>query len=272
VTGFQATMHERVGAPVSAQRLRAFARARRHSRWVRFAKWAIPLGALVGMAALAVVIVFDPFRTILPGLTVGPITVSGTQVTMERPKLSGFRNDLRPYQVTASAATQDVRQPSLVALKDLRANLATDDQGGTARLEARTGTLDTQKEQMKLEQDVHVRTDAGQAVDLRSAFVDFKAGTVVSTEPVSVSLGSGVIEAKGMRVSDNGRIIRFRGRVQAVFRTSQFGPAAAPGAAAPGAPGPGSPGPGSPGPGSPGPGSPAAPPSAKAPQPVSQRP
>ena len=83
----------------------------------------------------------------------------------------------------------------------------TDDQGGMARLEARTGTLDTQKEQMKLEQDVHVRTDAGQAVDLRSAFVDFKAGTVVSTEPVSVSLGSGVIEAKGMRVSDNGRIM-----------------------------------------------------------------
>ena len=163
---------------------------------MRFAKWAIPLGAVLGMAAVAVVIIVDPFRTILPGLTVGPITVSGTQVTMERPKLSGFRNDLRPYEVTASAATQDVRQPSLVALKDLRANLATDDQGGMARLEARTGILDTQKEQMKLEQDVHVRTDAGQAVDLRSAFVDFKAGTVVSTEPVSVSLGSGVIEAE----------------------------------------------------------------------------
>ncbi len=81
---------------------------------------------------------------------------------------------------------------------------------------------------MNLEQDVHVRTDAGQEVDLRSAFVDFKAGTVVSTEPVTVSLGNGVIEAKGIEVSDNGKIIQFRGRVQAVFRTSQFGPAANP--------------------------------------------
>ncbi|MBM6594045.1 LPS export ABC transporter periplasmic protein LptC [Microvirga pudoricolor] len=228
MTVFQGTMNDTVRPPLPAKRLRAFAQARRHSRWVRFAKWAIPVGSVLAMAAVAFVIVFDPFRNILPGLTVGPITVSGTQVTMEAPKLSGFRNDLRPYQVTATAATQDVRQPNLVELKDLRANLATDDQGGTAHLQARTGVLDTQKEQMKLDQDVHVRTDAGQEVKLRSAFVDFKAGTVVSTEPVTVSLGNGVIEAKGMRVSDNGTVMRFKGRVQTVFRTSQFGPEANP--------------------------------------------
>ena len=33
---------------------------------------------------------------------------------MESPKLTGFKNDNRPYEVTASAATQDVRQPNLV--------------------------------------------------------------------------------------------------------------------------------------------------------------
>ena len=59
--------------------------------------------------------------------------------------------------------------------------------------------LDTEKEQMKLRQDVRVRTDAGQEVKLRSAFVDFKAGTVDSDEPVSVILDNGVIDASGPR-------------------------------------------------------------------------
>jgi lipopolysaccharide export system protein LptC len=229
-------------AQISARRVRAFAQARRHSRWVRFAKWAIPIASLVGMVGVGLVVIFDPFRNI-PGLTIGPVSISGTQVTMESPKLSGFKNDSRPYQVTATAATQDVRQPNLVELKDLRARLATDDQGNMAHLEAATGVLDTQKEQMKLQKDVYVRTDAGQEVRLRSAFVDFKAGTVVSTEPVTVSLGNGVIEAKGLRVSDNGKVMRFKGRVQTVFQTSQFGPAANPAASGGQAPRPASPAP-----------------------------
>src|SRR6478609_3605745 len=133
-------------------RSRAFVRARRHSRWVRFYKVAIPLGAVLGGLAIVVVAFFNPFRKI-EGLTVGPVSVSGTQVTMELPRLTGFKNDNRPYEVTASAATQDVRKPNLVELKNLRARLITDDQGSVARLEASTGILDTQKEQMQLNKD-----------------------------------------------------------------------------------------------------------------------
>ena len=113
---------------------------------------------------------FDPFRNI-ENLSFGSIGVSGTNVTMESPKLTGFKNDNRPYEVTASEATQDVRKPNLVELKDLKARIVTDDQGGVARLEAASGILDTKKEQMKLREDVWSRTDAGQEVKLRSAFV-----------------------------------------------------------------------------------------------------
>ena len=106
----------------------------------------------------------DPFRNI-PGLTMGKIGVSGTKVTMESPKLNGFRNDSRPYEVTATAATQDILKPNLVELKDLRARIVTDDKGGAAKLEAAFGILNTEKEQMNLRQDVKVRTDAGQEVE-----------------------------------------------------------------------------------------------------------
>lgn len=210
-----------------AARSRDYSRAVRHSRWVRFAKVAIPVGSLLGMVAVGLVAYYDPFRKI-QGLTLGPISVSGTNVTMESPKLTGFRNDNRPYEVTASAATQDVRKPNFVELKDLKARIVTDDKGSVARLEAAIGVLDTQKEQMNLREDVRVRTDAGQEVQLRSAFVDFKAGSVLSDEPVVVSLGNGVIEATGLEVTDNGKVMHFKGRVRTTFERSAASDAPAP--------------------------------------------
>jgi lipopolysaccharide export system protein LptC len=209
-------------------RTRAFNKARRHSRWVRLAKIAIPLGSVVAGAAIMLVAYYEPFKKI-ENLSFGSIGVNGTNVTMEAPKLTGFKNDNRPYEVTASAATQDVRNPNFVELKDLRARLVTDDKGGTARLQANIGVLDTQKEQMNLHQDVRVRTDAGQEVHMRSAFVDFKANSVTSDEPVTVILGgNGQIEAEGLKVTDNGKVLSFKGRVRSTFLPSQASDANAP--------------------------------------------
>lgn len=212
----------------SATRSRAFNKARRHSRWVRLAKVAIPLGSLLSMAAVAAFAYFEPFRQI-DDLSFGSIGVNGTNVTMEAPKLTGFKNDNRPYEVTASAATQDVRKPNFVELKDLRARIVTDDKGSAARLEADIGILDTQKEQMNLRQNVRVRTDGGQEVHMRSAFVNFKSGGVTSNEPVTVILGgNGQIEAEGLRVTDNGKILSFRGRVRTTFLPAKSSEPAAP--------------------------------------------
>jgi len=200
-------------------RSRAFSKARRHSRWVRFAKIAIPLGALVGMAGVGVLAYYNPFQQI-ENLSFDSIGVSGTNVTMESPKLTGFKNDNRPYEVTASAATQDVRKPDLVQLKDLKARIVTDERGSVARLQADSGVLDTKREQMRLRQNIVVTTDAGHEVRLRTAFVRFKAGSVVSKDPVTVSFGNGTIEAEGLDVTDNGKIMSFKGRVRTVIQPS----------------------------------------------------
>ncbi len=210
----------RAAAPVP--RARAIAAARRHSRTVWLLKRVIPLGAVLGVVAVGFFAFFNPFR-VVENVSVGPVSVKGTQVTMELPKLTGFKDDQRPYEVTASAATQDVRQPNLVELKDLKARIVTDDKGNAAKLEAASGVLDTQKERMELRQSVRVRTDSGQDVQLRSAEVDFKAGTVVSNEPVRVSLANGVIDAAGLEVKDSGRVLHFRGRVSTVFESVQEG-------------------------------------------------
>ena len=199
---------------------RAFNKARRHSRWVLFAKIAIPVGSLIGMAAVGFVAYYDPFRQI-ENLSFGSIGVSGTNVTMASPKLTGFKNDNRPYEVTASEATQDVRKPNLVQLKDLKARIVTDERGSVARLQAASGVLDTKREQMRLRNDIVVTTDAGHEVKLRSAFVQFKSGAVTSNQPVTVSFGDGVIQAEGLKVMDNGKVMSFEGRVRTVFEPSR---------------------------------------------------
>jgi lipopolysaccharide export system protein LptC len=209
-------MMQASGAEEPRRRSRAFSKARRHSRWVRFFKIAIPLGAVIGIGGVSFVAFFDPFRQI-QGLTLGPVSVSGTQVAMESPKLTGFRNDSRPYEVTATQALQDVKKPNIVELREMKAKITMNDQGGIARLEAKNGTLDTQHERMTLRDDVRVWTENGQEVKLRSASVNFKAGTVVSKEPVVVTLPNGVINAAGVEVTENGKVLRFAGRVSTVF-------------------------------------------------------
>lgn len=212
-------------------RLRAHVQARRHSARVRFFKRAIPFAA--GGAAVLVLVAtfFNPFRG-GGGLTLGPLSVSGGKITMESPRLTGFRSkDARPYEVTASAATQDVRKPNVVELKDLRARFSTDEAGGAARLEAATGVFDTQKEQLELRDSVRITSDAGHDVALRSAAIDFKAGTVVSREPVAVRLTGGFVEADGMEISDNGKVMVFTGRVRTTFAAATPAPPPPEGAA-----------------------------------------
>ncbi len=223
------TGEEKAAAP----RRRAYAAARRHSARVRLLKIVIPAGAVLGAAAVGAVAFLDPFRR-MDGVTMGPLSVSGTKITMENPRLTGYRQDDRPYEVTASAAMQDVRKPTLVELKDMRGRLATDASGGTARLEAATGVFDTQKERLELKDDVRVRTDAGQEVVLTSASVDFKAGTVVSREPVTVAFPGGSIRADALDVSDGGKVIVFQGRVRSEFRSPEDGQAPGRAAQSPG--------------------------------------
>ena len=201
---------------------RAYAQARRHSSRVRLLRRAIPVGAGLAVTAVVAFAWLDPMGKLGAAVTLGPVSVSGTKVVMENPRLSGYRKDARPYEVTASTALQDVRKPTLVELKGMRGRIALDDGSGTARLEAGAGVFDTQKEQLSLAEGVRVSTDQGHEARLRTAAIDFKAGTVTSREPVTVLIPNGSVEAEGgVEISDNGKVISFLGGVRAVFRPAE---------------------------------------------------
>jgi len=204
------------GQAVAAARTRAHAQAYRHSGRVRTMRRLIPVAA-GGAVALLLAYLFNPFAASLPGVSVGPVTVAGSKVRMESPRLAGFRQGNRGYEVTADAALQDVRKPSLIELERMRGHLATDDQGGMARLSAASGLFDTAREALDLKDDIRIWTDKGEEARLRSAAVVFKTGSVSSQEPVTVSTPRATVNANALDVVENGKRISFIGNVHVVI-------------------------------------------------------
>lgn len=197
-------------------RQRAYDAARRHSARVRLLKRAIPIGAVCAVGLVGAAMVYNPFGRV-PGLAMGPISLSGTKIAMENPRLTGYRKDSRPYEVTAKTAFQDVRTPGIIELSDLHAKLRLDAAGTTAELVSNGGVFDTGKDHLELSRDIRITTSRGEEVLLRSASIDMKAGTAVSRDPVKITSRSGRIEAEGVTIADNGSTISFTGRVRTQF-------------------------------------------------------
>jgi len=206
-------------SPAADAAARAYRAAVRHSARVRFLKKAIPIGSAVAIAIVVFIGIFDPFGR-LGGLTLGPVSLSGTKITMAAPKLRGYRAGSRPYEMTAESASQDARKPNLVELNEIRGQVTLENDG-RAHIEATTGVYDSQSEKLELAGRVNVRTDTGYNAHLTTASVDFKAGKVTSTEPVTVDIGNGSIKADRLDIDDNGKHIVFEGRVRAIMDAEQ---------------------------------------------------
>jgi lipopolysaccharide export system protein LptC len=205
------------GLALAAARSRVHARAYRHSAHVRWLRRLIPV-VTGGASALLVAHLFNPFAANLPGVSVGTVTLAGSKVRMENPRLSGFRKGTRAYEVTADAALQDVRKPSQIELEQMRGHIATDDQGGLARLSAASGLFDSAREALDLKTDVRVWTDKGEEAKLQTAAIAFKTGSIVSKDPVTVTTRKGTVDADGLDVVENGKVISFIGNVHVFIK------------------------------------------------------
>jgi lipopolysaccharide export system protein LptC len=190
--------------------------AMRHSRRVRFLRKAIPVtcvAAVLGPIAWGVV---APFARSVADVKIGPISVSGSKVTMESPKLSGFKKDNKAYEVTAFQAIQDLKQPSVVELNKLTARLEQEDKK-FAHLTSDWGRLDQTADRLDLKGNVRMRTDTGYEADMLSARISIKSGDVSSSEPVTVRSLTGTISADSVEVRDNGKHAIFQGRVRSIL-------------------------------------------------------
>ncbi len=199
-------------APPS-DREHAFAKAKRRSGRVRFFRFAILIGGLGAVAATLVVVFFNPFATKLGALNFNALSVEGTKIVMERPKLAGFRSDGQAYLLTAERALQDVKQPTLVQLRKVDGEIGT--AGGEAtHLSADGGVYDNLGERMELSGNVRIKNGRF-TVLLRSARFDFKSGVYGSDERVEVQGGDGttIFADRGSAIN-HGQELTFEGHVR----------------------------------------------------------
>lgn len=203
----------------------AFANALRHSRRVRFLRKAIPVFCVAAVAGPVAWGVIAPFARVGMDVQVGPVSMAGTKITMELPRLSGFKKDGKSYEVTAQQAVQDIKTPSIVELNNLTSRMEQDAKK-FARLSADWGRFDQSADNLDLKGNVRVRTDNGYEADLLSAKINVKTGDVVSIEPVVVRSVSATVTADRAEVRENGRHAIFEGRVRSIF-TQTDAPASA---------------------------------------------
>lgn len=196
---------------------RAFRAARRHSRVVRIMRVAIPIAVVIGLAGISLATYLNPLRMLneLP-IDISNLVVSGTKITMERPRLSGFTHDARAYELSADAAAQDLTKPDLVELRNIHAKLDMQDKT-TMEMSAATGIYDTKNETIRLQRDILLSSSTGYQGRLSEAQVDIRKGTVVSDQPVELELLQGTLNANRLEIIDSGDLVRFHGGVTMVL-------------------------------------------------------
>ena len=192
---------------------RAFRLAARHSRRVRKLRLAIPVTIVFILGATILVSWLDPLKVLvrLP-IDSGKIVISGTKITMEAPKLSGYTRDKRWYEMNATSAAQDVTKPDLVELTEVRAKIATADKS-VILLSAEAGLYNRKTSMLSLTRQIVLKSSAGFEMHLEEALVDTGSGEVVSNKPVAVFTQDATVKADRLEVEKSGDVVRFIGSV-----------------------------------------------------------
>lgn len=204
------------GAADELDREPLFRRARRHSRFVRFLRYAIPLGLILAAAAYFLWQTLAPLSALSRLPKIGKLGVSGTKITMDLPRLSGFTRDRRAYELTANAAAQDLTQPHFIELQEVRANFEMEDESHVS-VTAEGGAFDSRTEALTLKEKIRIASSIGTEVRMRQAQFDLRSGVITSNDPVEVHMPQGRLDAQQMEVKNGGEIINFRGGVRLVL-------------------------------------------------------
>jgi lipopolysaccharide export system protein LptC len=206
-------------------RRRAFRAASRHTRLVRFLRYAIP----TAIAAIALVIFVASYLSSLhlfPAfpIDIGRVSFSGTRITMELPRINRYTIDARPYQLTARAAEQDVTKPDILELKELRAETDLKD-GQHVTVKSINGIYDSKSEILKLRDHIVLTSTSGLEGHFSEATIDVTTSNIVSESPVEIKLpNDGLLNANRMRVEQNGDLIVFSGDVEVTLKPEQLRP------------------------------------------------
>ena len=194
-----------IGASAEAYRL-----ATRHSARVRFLKVALPVAAIIiGVIFVIVSIV----RTYVPSnLQVESATIEDGKIVMRNPAISGRNKDGVSYSMKAERALQDMKQPDVLTLENIKAKVPVNE-STIAEVLATAGVYDRGKNLLDMIAPFTISLNTGLEAACRSAHLDIDGGNMSTGEPVSIRSREASIVAQSLRMTDKGRVVVFEGKV-----------------------------------------------------------
>jgi lipopolysaccharide export system protein LptC len=176
-------------------------------------------------------------------VTVGDLTASidGMEIAdgnlrMLNPTLKGADKKNGDYVIKAEYADQEVKNPNLIKLHAITADVS-NPSGGWSKMKAVRGKFDSKTERLLMKDRITIETSAGVTGELSYATLDMATQTLRSHNPVSFKLTNGTVRANALTLRSRENTLVFRGKV-AVHLTGKKKPAASTGpqAAAPSGP------------------------------------
>lgn len=189
----------------------AYQAAVAHSARVRKLRIWLPIGAVV---ISAVFISVSVIRAYLPeNLSVESARIEDGKIVMERPAIAGRNDDGISYSMTAVRALQDIANPNMITLEDVKAAVPLN-VNTIARVVATEGIFDRGTDRMELTAPFDVNLSNGTTAKFQSAQLDVVAGTLSTDDPVAIDTEQASIVAQSLKITDKGRTITFAGQVR----------------------------------------------------------
>ncbi len=207
--------HSRLNSIV-APRESSFPQALRHTARVTRLRRATLWGSGIIVTVVGVIIAFQTLRFLPVDLRFSHIGLNGTRITIQSPKLVGYRQDGRPYELRARLGVQDMSKPDLFELEDLAVRLETGNDSAVL-LEAGEGLYDAKKDRADLNNAVRIHDDKNFDLRLESGVMDFKANTLTSDRSATLTLDGGEVVADSVKFSQADRQATFIGHVHSVL-------------------------------------------------------
>jgi lipopolysaccharide export system protein LptC len=203
----------------------AFSRAAQHSRLVAILRKTLPV---VGVLVLATYFISTRLSVTVGGVTasVSGVEVNDGNLRMVNPTLKGMDKKNGAYVVSADYADQDMKNPKLIKLHAIKAELTTD-QKGWSRMQAVRGLFNSQSERLVMQDDIRVSTSSGVTGKLTHASLEMKSQVLRSHQPVTFNLPTGEVRANALVLNSVDKTLLFRGKVRVHIIRAQTDQAAA---------------------------------------------
>ena len=152
-------------------------------------------------------------------VTVGDVTasISGVEVNngalrMTNPKFQGTDKKNGAYVVSAEYADQDLKNPKVIRLHAIKANLSTPS-GSWSRMEAVRGVFNSEADRLVMQEKITVATSSGVTGELTQASLNTKTQTLRSHQRVHFELTHGTVKANALTFNSGEHVLTFRGKV-----------------------------------------------------------